>query len=508
MKKLSLFFPVLFCGMMAMAQLQAPGIQFPADSAVAVDVNVRLDWNPALGGTVTSYECQLSSDANFTSPVTLPIYGTSAKTSDLDYDTRYFWRVRAKNTTTTSAWSATRTFVTFHDEFTGLAPANTDRNPNLRLRWDTIPGTNFYQYQYADDSNFTVNLHTAILKAPFPSDDSAPGGKAEAAIKELMFGHSYYWRVRSYHTKDTSGWSARVMFTVRNSITLNSPANNAINVNPQLKLRCDQINGVTEFRIVISDDSTFSPNAKYLHTYVVYAKDFSGGTVEALAEYLDFGRKYYWRARGVHNKDVSDWSDFRVLNTLDQVTLLSPTNNAQDLGVVDVQFQWEEIPGTDGYIMELDTDPVFAAPRRVIVPTLGANIDDGKVSVVLNIASSHTVPYNWRVFSYHFRDSTMWSNVNTFTTLPVGIVERSKALNMSLYPNPADDKVFINLNGRSANNALLELYNIVGEKVDEQSIGQNSSGVYTYDVSSFDKGIYMLTILQDDERITQRLIVK
>ncbi|HWP82733.1 MAG TPA: glycosyl hydrolase family 18 protein, partial [Bacteroidota bacterium] len=89
-----------------------PVLSAPTNGATGVTTNVALSWNPSSGAS--SYRVQVSTSSSFASLITdqqnLP--GTSFSPTGLASSTQYYWRVNARNTIGTSAWSDTFTFTT------------------------------------------------------------------------------------------------------------------------------------------------------------------------------------------------------------------------------------------------------------------------------------------------------------------------------------------------------------------------------------------------------------
>lgn len=76
--------------------------------------------------------------------------------------------------------------------------------------------------------------------------------------------------------------------------------------------------------------------------------------------------------------------------------------------------------------------------------------------------------------------------------------------NIQVYPNPAADFIMMTTT-TSLNNASLELYNLLGERV---SVNSDLSETTFIDLNSFENGIYTLRILQNNEIVFTKKIVK
>jgi hypothetical protein len=83
-----------------------------------------------------------------------------------------------------------------------------------------------------------------------------------------------------------------------------------------------------------------------------------------------------------------------------------------------------------------------------------------------------------------------------------------EGLEMSMFPNPADDFTVIGINGTvSGDRISVEVFDAAGRLVQTQSI--NATGNQTthrLDVNSFAKGVYMIVVSTETERFVQRLV--
>ncbi len=104
----------------------APELYSPKAGASGVPLKPVFQWSAIAGAD--SYELLVSTDASFSSPIIVKIgdyaLPATAWQSDvsLDYDTTYYWKVRAKGSTSYSAWSAVGAF-TIESPPTELSPA-------------------------------------------------------------------------------------------------------------------------------------------------------------------------------------------------------------------------------------------------------------------------------------------------------------------------------------------------------------------------------------------------
>ena len=116
-------------------------LESPEAGAAGVPVKPLFQWSAVTGAD--KYELLLSADIHFTNPsiiktgtYALPATAWQGNIS-LDYDTTYYWKVRARNVDTYSAWSAVGAFTT---ESAPVPPVPTPvLSPTMSLPLPTVP---------------------------------------------------------------------------------------------------------------------------------------------------------------------------------------------------------------------------------------------------------------------------------------------------------------------------------------------------------------------------------
>lgn len=132
--------------------------------------------------------------------------------SGLQYNTTYFWRVRAGDGLLFSPWSVVRSFVTESNPFfvsPNLSyPADLASNVPVALTflWSVVPTAVSYQLEYDTDPAFS-NPMGGITATP----DFAANG--------LLYDTTYYWRVRAYDGVNFTLWSNSYSFSTETSVT-------------------------------------------------------------------------------------------------------------------------------------------------------------------------------------------------------------------------------------------------------------------------------------------------
>ncbi len=266
--------------------------------------------------------------------------------------TTYFWRSRAGNGTSWSAWSATRSFIT--PSAVNTAPsvpvANspaagatvTTRQPSLVINnsTDAEGGTLTYHFQVSQFSLF--NSITSQITAV----TQGAGTTTWQVAVNLNNATTYFWRVRAFDGVNYSGWSATRSFYVNTSAAntapttpvINSPTYGA-NVNtttPALRVNnSSDANGNTltyQFELY---DSTLTTQLA-ISPMVTQG---SGTTSWTVAVTLVNNARYRWRARAYDGQAWSNYmttAEFRVVTAANSAptvpVLLTPTNNQQVVG--------------------------------------------------------------------------------------------------------------------------------------------------------------------------------
>ncbi|MBO6622515.1 MAG: T9SS type A sorting domain-containing protein [Balneola sp.] len=137
--------------------LLVPELESPTDNKNNVSTNVTLHWNSVSGAD--SYDFQVATDENFIDLITNQQDVTSLQyPANLESDTKYFWRVRAKNETETTNWSDVWSFSTVveNNSISILSPAGKviwDAGKTYSIRWNTTNRVNAVDIFYKIGQN-------------------------------------------------------------------------------------------------------------------------------------------------------------------------------------------------------------------------------------------------------------------------------------------------------------------------------------------------------------------
>jgi hypothetical protein len=277
-------------------------LNLPENGAININPAHVISWKARFLATVitgvTYFDWQVSPDSNFS---TIKNQGSVAQgnwssnqlnyevtTSLLHFGTDYLWRVRARHNVDTSDWSDVWSFTT-RENCTLTAPANgaTNQMIDLTLTWQVVPGAFDYLYELSTDPSFTPSITNISL-----TNSASPVG--------LIFGTNYYWRVKAYHTQDTSEWSNPWNFGTINSVGLVSPANGSYVNDLFPTVSWQAVTGTHGFEIYydVSDgfetpEIAYSEGDSYSHKIITM---------------LTMNQTYYWKVRAFNDGDTTLWS--------------------------------------------------------------------------------------------------------------------------------------------------------------------------------------------------------
>ncbi len=181
-----------------------PILESPAEDATNVGLIKMFEWDDFDGAS--EYELQISESDDFVTTVLDTVVEESEYVSifDMQFNTTYFWRVQADSL----GWNGSRSFTTMVED--AINTVELDEPVNEATSISLLPecswGSNnsdyymFYLSGSADFANILVTEQVDAASYTIEEDDM------------LIFGNTYYWKVASSKSYDSSVFQ----FTVRN----------------------------------------------------------------------------------------------------------------------------------------------------------------------------------------------------------------------------------------------------------------------------------------------------
>jgi hypothetical protein len=225
----------------------------PSNNSINQPINVTLNWNSLNG--IYYYDYQLDTTPTFNSPILISTSRTSSdnyvNTSNLLFGTTYYWRVRARHSADTTQWSATWNFTTILTQPTLSSPSNgvVNQDPNVTLYWNFFSGISYYDYELDTTPNFN---------SPILLSDSCIGSSSSVSTSNLLFGKTYYWRMRARNTNDVTQCRSCGILRYQWSYYAQHPSNGAINQDPNVTLYWNSQNGINYYDYQIDTTPNFN----------------------------------------------------------------------------------------------------------------------------------------------------------------------------------------------------------------------------------------------------------
>jgi photosystem II stability/assembly factor-like uncharacterized protein len=312
-------------------------------------------------------------------------------------------------------------------------------------------------------------------------------------FNDQLFGTQYFWRMRMKSIHGLSEWSGSWSYNTRATVALDKPndGDDEQNLDQELSWK-KQMSDRVSYEIEVDEDPDFGSPIFMATTEVSIA-----------AELLKFGVEYNWRVRALHALDISDWSDSRTFTTINTVFLESPANNEVDVKISPL-LTWEAQTGIGGYQAQVSTTNNFG---NVLVSEY---VPVAENSLIVPMVLDKDAVFYWRVRAYNGLDTSGWSETWSFRTLPpVGIDEPGLSGTVSVYPNPAENTVYIQVKDQKSVSLHLAVTDLVGKKVVEKDfIADAGTNTLPVDVSKLQNGIYILRISDNESSFTKKLVIK
>ncbi|MFH0990824.1 MAG: fibronectin type III domain-containing protein [bacterium] len=383
------------------AVLAKPKLLFPENNVRDVPLEVTFQWEVIL--KAKSYALQYSIDRDFKIGSTIEVQGIEkAQYSVIGLlpETKYYWRIQAKDTATLSGWTDAQSFTTGSGKIAApnlIQPSNSAQGVSTSptLNWTAVLRAKLYGVAIATDRNFKTIIYE---KKDLTSTTHQVTG--------LISGTDYFWRVSASDSTGYTVWSSEWSFTTGSSLlstpSLISPSNSAegISINP--KLEWSKIDGALSYELQVSTNKSFNTNVEQRQGILSTSASLSG---------LLFNQTYYWRVRATGTASSSEWSKEYEFTTgsskLSIPVLLSPEDRATDIST-EPRFEWTTVEGANTYVFQISLTQSFSTllfTREIV---------SGNFTIVSGLKA--TTQYYWRILALSSTDTSDWSDVRRFTT--------------------------------------------------------------------------------------------
>lgn len=466
----------------------SPSLVSPAPNASDRDTIVTVDWRAVSGAD--EYTIQVSLEDQFlTTIVDSTLTGDALTISGLDYETTYFWRVKAANQGGESAWSEPSTFITIALDSSvaePIIPANDAENVSINpdFKWKAGTGAVSYQIQVSEDLEF----NTLVYDLKDITDTTTTVG-------DLNYLTKYYWRVRASGDDEFSPISSFTTLAEQQDENQTPEVLSELGSIELLQgfdrfvvakldtvfIDLDQ-DDVLNFEILesgsnisagLSVDSLFLDSVNDLFgdgIVVVQASDDSGETISDTLSYFIEKINAAPQIEGLPDT-LSFRSDSTVVLSLEEYI------SDSDDSIEDLTIEVEAEPsGVSAELNPTDLTLTITAPDFA---------GDGQITLTISDLGEAATSATLAVIV-----SKVTSLSNVSSEIP-GKIELQQN-----YPNPFNPSTTISFGLPAASPVKLAVYNMLGQQVQQLVEGQMSAGWHTVDfnATSLSSGVYIYRI--------------
>lgn len=388
----------------------APTLSSPSNGATGVSVTPTLVWNTVTGAS--SYRVQASSVSDFASTIVNAggIVDTSHTISaPLNNGTQYYWRVKAyrsvEGVVASSAWSVVRNFTTV--SASPAAPVlSSPRDQQVTsltpdLQWGNLSGVTSYTVQVAGSASFATPVVNQTLA----------GTTYQVTAGVLLYGTSYYWRVRASNSGGPGPWSSvrqfQTLVPVPGTPVLNAPGSGETGVSLTPTLSWSSAEDATEYEVYVSDKSDFST---LVHSNFTTAISFA-----IPAGVLGNDKMYYWRVKGWNIYTGGSWSagsSFKTVVATPAVpSLVTPASGSTNIALTPT-LTWTKAERAESYQIQLSPNAEFTLTLIDV-----SNITDTSYAIATGVLQNDAT-YYWRGRSRNTGGTSAWTAARSFRTLP------------------------------------------------------------------------------------------
>ena len=224
---------------------------------------------------------------------------------------------------------------------------------------------------------------------------------------------------------------------------------------------------------------------------------------------LYYNTKYFWRIRGLNNKDTSEWSTvFSFTTVISYPELLYPANNFIGIKLSD-SLKWNVVPGAESYLIQISKVNNFTNPQLII------ESQNNYAELVSKLGFNTN--YYWRVKAIKSTDSSHWSEVRNFTTTlaaPVLLLPLNDTINIQINSNlswiPVNGADYYNIELSETSDFKSIIFQIFNNKTTSQKYSVlkynkqyfwRVKAIRVSDSSSWSEILSFTTLLQSPELI-------
>jgi surface protein len=359
------------------------------------------------------------------------------------------------------------------------------------------------------NDNFREAINTCLSTNPVDGlcSDSEYGAMPDWDVSNVTNMGAMFEYASSFNA-DISNWDVSSVTNMSNMFA------NASSFNRDLSNW--DISSVTDMKVMFAYASSFNQslndwetsNVTNMYAMFAYASSFNGdisnwdvSSVNNMSNMFSYASSF--------NGDVSNWDVSRITNMSTMFTNASSFNQPlNDWDVSSVTDMYAMFANASSFNRDLSNwDVSSVTEMRVMLGNSALSTEN--YDALLNGWSQQNIQSNVTLgaqfLSYcngedarqSLIDNHNWIISDDGLDCSTAGVDDQKQLDISIYPNPTNDKLFIQ--GLSSSSRV-SIYNVLGKLVLSQTISKE------IDVKQLSKGIYMLKIVDEQKEIVRKFI--
>lgn len=478
-----------------------PVLTSPPNNSIGLPLSDTLKWNAS--NFATSYRVQVATDSLFTSLFLndSTVTTTSRYVTGLSSTTIYWWRVNAKNSGGSSAFSMPFKFTTIMASPPPpvlLSPANNSIGLPLTdtLRWNASTGAVSYRLQVATDSNFTAFiLNDSTITA---------NSRIISGLSPLTW---YYWRVNAKNAGGTSNYSSVWKFKTIgpvSGVALYTPVNNAVN-QPITNLLFTWSHAVEQTVHLTILNYWFALYSDTTQSAIIIDSTLTD-TLKIVSGLLN-NTNYWWKVRAKSQLGYGPFSSYFHFTTVVAApgppTLLSPPNHSI-VYTPNPLFDWLPVSAATGYRLQLTLDSTFTT---ILLDTT-VTVDSFMVS---GLSENK---YYWHVNAQNIGGSSQYSEAWSFTVNLSNIVRNNNEIPKVFklynnYPNPFNPVSKIKFDIPKASDVKITIFNTLGQNIASLVDSHLVPGSYSveWNATIYPSGVYFYKLTAGDFTQTKKMVL-
>jgi len=399
--------------------LAVPILTLPSNNVTNLPTSIELKWNRSINADM--FILQVGYDSSFTKLFLSDstVSDTSKKLDTLFNNTKYYWRVCAKNNAGISGWSDTWNFTTIIAApavptlINPLANSSYNAQP-IVFRWNKAERSTNYRLQIATDSSMqALTLNDSLL------------ADTMRTLSGLEMATLYYWRVRASNVGGVSDWSGVWSFKtlgLPTTVNLLEPQNGTVDQPVGITFKWSKAEDQTIITPKKNKGKDFSPNgtltiSNYWFEIVKDTVSLSGiikdevvvDTFKTIAN-LDYLTKYYWRIKSKNQtgwSEFTNWNNFTTRMNIPAIPLLKTPLKSTIVSLKPV-LKWGSAIRAENYNLQISIDATFSS----------FIFNDSTLTDTTKMIDSldYKAKYYWRVSANNSSGTSGFSDIWDFTT--------------------------------------------------------------------------------------------